>query len=127
MSEMNFPEAVRSAFSNYVNFSGRATRPQFWWWVLFVFIVVFVLGMIDGAIVAPMLGAEAFSEDASQPLSLIAALGLFLPNLAVSVRRLHDIGKSGWWILIGLIPVLGLLVLIYWYVQPGEAGQNQFG
>lgn len=124
---MNFSEAVKSAFSNYINFSGRATRPEFWWWVLFVFIILFVLGIIDGAIIAPMLGFEAFADNAGQPLSLLASLGLFLPNLAVAVRRLHDIGRSGWWILIGLIPVVGFVVLIYWYVQPGSEGANEYG
>ena len=73
-----------------------------------------------------MLGFEAFAEDAGEPLSTLASLALLLPNLAVGVRRLHDIDKSGWWLLLGFIPLIGTLVLIYFMVQPGTEGSNRF-
>lgn len=124
---MTFTQSVRTVFSNYVNFSGRATRPEFWWWTLFVFILSLVLQIVDGAVVAPLLGFSAFAPEAGNPLSAVASLALLLPSLAVGVRRLHDIGRSGWWLLIALIPIIGLLVLIYWHVQPSEDGANRFG
>ena len=124
---MTFTQSVRTVFSNYVNFSGRATRPEFWWWTLFVFILSLVLQIVDGAVIAPLLGFRPFAPEAGDPLGMVAALALLLPSLAVGVRRLHDIGRSGWWLLIALIPIIGLLVLIYWHVQPSEDGANRFG
>ena len=60
------------------------------------------------------------------PISIIVSLVLLLPSLAVSVRRLHDIGRSGWWIFIAVVPILGWLLLLYWYVQPGDEGRNDY-
>ncbi len=119
--------AVRTALSKYATFTGRASRPEFWWWVLAVFLILIVTQLIDGAIIAPILGFSAFQPEGGQPLSVLVSLGLILPNIAVGVRRLHDTGRSGWWILIGLIPVIGTLVLIYFYVQPSEEGANDYG
>ncbi len=119
--------AVRTALSKYATFTGRASRPEFWWWVLAVFLILIVTQLIDGAIIAPILGFSAFQPEGGQPLSVLVSLGLILPNIAVGVRRLHDTGRSGWWILIGLIPVIGTLVLIYLYVQPSEEGANDYG
>lgn len=123
---MTFVDAVKSVLSRYATFSGRAVRSEFWWWVLFVLAVGAITNLIDGALVAPILGFQAFEENAGQPLSLLVSLALLLPSLAVSVRRLHDIGRSGWWILIGLIPVIGTILLIYWYAQPGSDDANQY-
>ena len=119
--------AAPSVLSTYATFSGRASRPEFWWWVLCVFIILLVFRIIDGAIVLPMLGFERFQEEGGQPLSVIVSLALILPNLAAGARRLHDIGRTAWWLLIGLLPVIGTLVLIYFYVQPSDTGDNQFG
>ena len=94
---MNMVEAVKHVMSNYANFSGRARRSEFWWWVLALILLQIVTGIIDGALIAPMLGAEAFSPEAGQPLSLLVALALLIPCIAVSVRRLHDLDRSGWW------------------------------
>jgi uncharacterized membrane protein YhaH (DUF805 family) len=105
---MNFADAIKSGFTNYVVFAGRASRSAYWYWVLFVVLASIVLSMVN--------------ED----LAGIFSLAVFLPGIAVGSRRLHDIGKSGWWQLLGLIPVIGWLVLIYWAVQPSE-GENDFG
>jgi uncharacterized membrane protein YhaH (DUF805 family) len=86
-----------------------------------------VLGLVDGAIIAPLLGFDAFAENAGQPLSFLASLILLLPLVAVGIRRLHDIDRTGWWLLLGLVPVIGFLVLLYFYVQKGDAGSNRFG
>jgi uncharacterized membrane protein YhaH (DUF805 family) len=105
---MNFQEAIKKCFTNYAGFSGRAARSEYWYWVLFVLLGSIVLSML------------------SEALSAAFSLGVLLPGIAVGARRLHDIGKSGWWQLLGLIPLLGWAVLIYWAVQPSE-GDNAFG
>ena len=106
---MNFVDAVKQCFTKYVGFEGRARRSEYWWWVLFVVVVSVVLGTVR----AGMLG-NLFS------------LATLLPSLAVGARRLHDIGKSGWWQLVALIPLIGWILLIYWAVQPSE-GDNAHG
>jgi uncharacterized membrane protein YhaH (DUF805 family) len=102
-------KAVKTCFKKYVEFSGRAARPEFWWFVLFLIVVSVVLGMV------------------SRQLEGLASLVMLLPGLAVGARRLHDIDKSAWWMLLWLIPVLGWIVLIYWAAQPGDAGANKYG
>ncbi len=124
---MDMVTAVKTVLGKYATFSGRAARPEYWWWVLATVILFFVLGLIDGALVAPMMGFEAFEPNAGQPLSVIASLALLVPNLAVAARRLHDTDRSGWWLLLGLIPIIGSLVLIYFLVQKGTEGSNRFG
>ena len=124
---MNMAESVKHVLGNYATFSGRAARSEFWWWVLALILLQIVTSIIDGAVIAPMLGFESFEPDAGQPLSLLVALALLLPCIAVSVRRLHDLDRSGWWYLLGLVPIVGPLVLLFWYVQPGTPGDNQFG
>jgi uncharacterized membrane protein YhaH (DUF805 family) len=104
----NFSQAVATCLRKYADFSGRASRSEFWWFFLFQIIVMIVTGMM------------------SDILNGIAALGLLLPGLAVGARRLHDIGKSAWFLLLGLVPVLGFLVLLYWFVQPA-GGPNDYG
>ncbi|MES2687237.1 MAG: DUF805 domain-containing protein [Pseudomonadota bacterium] len=98
---MNFGQAISTCFSKYATFSGRASRPEFWWFFLFQILV---------SIAASMFG---------DVINGLVGLALLLPALAVGARRLHDIGKSGWWQLI-MLTVIGLLLLIYWWVQPGS-------
>ena len=124
---MTFTEAVRSVLSKYATFSGRAPRSEYWWWVLFYFLLILAVGIIDGAVIAPMLGFEAFSEDGGQPLTLLVSLAVLLPGLAVGARRLHDIDRTAWWLLLWLVPVIGFIVLIYWFIQRGTDGPNRFG
>ena len=92
---MNFVETISAGFSNYVNFSGRACRSEYWYWVLFI-----VLGAIVAVIIDEVLGMPLID-----PLFALATL---LPSIAVAVRRLHDIDRSGWWLLLGFIPLVGL-------------------
>lgn len=115
---MNFGQAIGSGFKNYVGFEGRACRSEYWFWVLFVVIVGVVLGILDGVL---------FPDNQTGLLGPLFSLGVFLPGLAVGIRRLHDIGKSGWWILIGLIPIVGWIILIVWAIQKGDGGSNRFG
>ncbi len=98
---MTFSESIKTVFSKYADFNGRASRSELWWWVLFIFLGSLVLGFI------------------SDILSGLFSLGTLIPSIAVTARRLHDIDKSGWWQLVCLIPIIGLIVLVYWCVQPG--------
>src|SRR4029450_13297341 len=105
---MNFVEAISSCFRNYGNFSGRAVRSEYWYWFLFVAIVLIVFGAIDELLYPGPLNIGLFSY-----VTMAVVLALILPTLAVSVRRLHDIDRTGWWVLIGAT-FIGTLVLIYW-------------
>lgn len=114
---MNFNNIIAIVKSvilkNYVNFEGRATRPEFWWFFLFNVIVSLILNL--------------FGPKVGTTLSGIWSLAILLPYLGLSVRRLHDINKSGWYLLVGLIPIVGWILLIYWWAQPGDATDNQYG
>jgi len=124
---MNMITAVKTVLGKYATFDGRAPRPEYWWWILAMVILYAILGVIDGAVIAPILGFEPFQAEAAQPLSLVAALVLLLPNVALSIRRLHDTDRSGWWLLLGLVPVIGSLVLLVFYLLPSTPGPNRFG
>ena len=92
---MTFIEAVRECFRRYGDFSGRAPRPEYWWWLVGYVIAGSILATIDAFIVSLL-----DQEDAFSPLYLVFVLAVLLPSLAVTSRRLHDIGKSGWWLLV---------------------------
>jgi uncharacterized membrane protein YhaH (DUF805 family) len=115
---MNFMDAVKACLNNYAGFSGRARRSELWWFFLFNFAVQIATSIVD-SILATLIGINV--------LSFIVMLALFVPGLAVQFRRLHDTGRSGWWLLLGLIPVVGVIVLIVWYCTPGQPGPNQYG
>ncbi len=106
---MTFQQAVQTCFSKYVDFSGRARRSEYWWFVLAYVILAIVSGFIH------------------EYIYVIVVLAFILPLLAAGARRLHDIGKSGWFLLIGLIPIVGGLVLLYFMVQPGQPDANAYG
>ena len=117
---MSFVEAVQSCFKQYVGFSGRARRSEYWWFALFGLIVGIAANLIDA-----MLGTV--SDDTNVGVvGTIVSLALLLPSLAVAIRRLHDTSRSGWWILIGLIPIVGWIVLLVFYVQDSH-GENAYG
>jgi uncharacterized membrane protein YhaH (DUF805 family) len=111
---MGFTAAISHALSNYVTFSGRARRSEYWYFTLFNLIVAIVAAILDAVI-----GITAFYP--------LAALALLLPGLAVSVRRLHDTGRSGWWIFIALVPLVGLILLLVWYCQDSQPQPNDHG
>jgi len=105
---MKFMDAVKTCFAKYADFSGRASRSEYWWFVLFEVIVLIVAQLIHQYVYA------------------IAALGFLLPALAAGARRLHDIGKSGWFLLLGLIPLVNFY-LLFLLVQPSQPDSNAFG
>jgi len=100
---------------NYANFTGRARRKEFWFFALVQFIILIIAQIIDSII-----GTDFV-------LYGLVALALFIPSLAVSVRRLHDINKSGWWYLIALIPLIGGILLIVWFATETKPEPNQWG
>jgi len=99
---MTFIESISTCFSKYVTFDGRAGRSEYWWWVLFTFLVSVALGIV------------------SETLQGLFSLGVLLPSLAVGARRLHDIDKSGWFLLLWLVPIIGWIILIVWAIQEGK-------
>jgi uncharacterized membrane protein YhaH (DUF805 family) len=115
---MNFTEAITSGFQNYFNFSARAQRSAYWYWLLFAVLVSIVASLID---------RMAFSRIGVSPVSALANLAILVPGIAVAVRRLHDTDRSGWWILLFLIPLVGAIILIIWFCASGTEGANRFG
>ena len=113
---MGFQEAVRKVLNNYVNFQGRASRAEYWWWALFTFIIGVIFGALE------VTGLKIFAI-----LGGIVNLALLLPGLGVLWRRLHDMGRAGGWAFIALVPIVGAIILIYWLVQPSEQFTNRFG
>lgn len=130
---MNIIGAVKSVYSNYANFRGRARRSEYWWWFLAYIIIILVLGFIERSVLGSgsadvSTGDGEFNASFNGGiLSTIFILASIIPALAVGVRRLHDVDRSGWWLLIGFVPLIGALLLLYWNVQPGTPGPNRFG
>ena len=100
--------------NKYADFNGRARRKEYWMYVLVYIILNCIVGFIGGLLGLPFLTG-------------IFCLALLAPSLAVGVRRLHDVGKSGWWLLIGLVPVLGILYLLYLAAQDSQPSTNAWG
>ncbi|WP_435921952.1 DUF805 domain-containing protein [Paenibacillus sp. DYY-L-2] len=100
---------------NYVGFSGRARRKEYWMFVLFNFIAGIILGIIEAIIGLPGI------------LSGLYSLAILIPSLAVVFRRLHDTGKSGWWILISLVPIAGSIILLVFMCLDSDPGTNKYG
>jgi uncharacterized membrane protein YhaH (DUF805 family) len=117
-------------YLKYAQFNGRADRKEFWYFVLFYIVVMAILSILDGMLFG---GAQTYSGDnglsysSSGPLAAVFGIGSFIPFLAAAVRRLHDTGKSGWWVLLGLIPIIGTIILIVFYAQKGQAETNAHG
>ncbi|MFN8170930.1 MAG: DUF805 domain-containing protein [Candidatus Nanopelagicales bacterium] len=116
---MGFGEAISTNLSKITDFTGRASRPEFWWWILAVWILNLIVSLISGG----WRGGSGFLWFIGWVISII----LVLATLAVGCRRLHDTGKSGWFQLIYLIPCVGWIIMIFLFVQPGTAGDNQYG
>ena len=103
------------AWKNYANFNGRARRKAYWMFALFNFFAFVIAAILDG-----ILGTGGL-------IGGVYSLAILLPSLALTVRRLHDTGKSGWWILIGLVPLVGAIVIIIFAVMDSQPGSNTYG
>lgn len=119
---MIFFQSADSAFCNFMNFWGRSGRSEFWFWLLYANVFLLLGGV--GVLLFVRL-EEAMTPLAILYLSITAVV--LLPSLAVSVRRLHDIGRTGWWLFIYFVPVVGPLLLLYFFVQPSDEEQNRYG
>jgi uncharacterized membrane protein YhaH (DUF805 family) len=111
---VSFGDAVRDAFSKYATFTGRSSRSAYWWFYLFNILLLIAALAVDYAL------------GTSGVIYGLSALALLLPNIAVAVRRLHDAGHSGWWLLIALLPLIGAIVLLVFTLQ-GSEPPNQWG
>ena len=115
----------KKCLKNYANFKGRARRKEYWLFVLANTIIGIILSIIDSIIGIPNLGSGGVSIIVS--ITSLYSLIVFVPAIAVGVRRLHDIGKSGWFYLLILIPLIGAIILIVWCAKPGNLGINEYG
>jgi uncharacterized membrane protein YhaH (DUF805 family) len=113
---MNFGQAIASAFANYADFGNRACRAEYWYFALLNFLVGNATQLI----------AQSYPQEAHLVHGLWG-LVVFIPSLAVAVRRLHDIGKSGWYLLLLLLPLIGWIILLIWLAQRGNEAPNKYG
>ncbi|MHB1066878.1 MAG: DUF805 domain-containing protein [Candidatus Nanopelagicales bacterium] len=138
---MGFIEAIKHNFSNYATFSGRAQRSQFWWWYLFL-VIVYAIANIGDSLIGWGVGKTTYEFTLNDQVNvyqspgvgflfIIAWLVLLLPTLAVMARRLHDTGRSGWWILWGyllaILCCIGFIILLVFWIQRGTGGDNKYG
>jgi len=114
---MTFQESIAKCMSNYANFKGRASRSEYWWFYLFCLLI----GWGFEVSTTLSLGAES-----AQSIGLLVSLVLFMPSLAVAVRRLHDRNRSGWWVLI-IFTIIGFIPFIYWLGKEGFKNENKNG
>jgi len=112
---VGFGQAVRGAFGHILTFRGRASRSAFWWFVLLQIIVYLVIGFITNR-----------SSVAGTILDIVVGIPLWLAGLSLTVRRLHDANHTGWWWWIGLVPIVGWIVLLVFYLLPGTPGPNRY-
>ena len=116
---MDFQTSIKTCFSKYADFSGRALRSEFWWFVLFSILGGIVTTIIDIMILG-------YSIESYGPVNIIFSVVLILPAIAVTARRLHDVNRSGWWQLIELT-IIGILLIIIWNATEGEKKKNKYG
>jgi uncharacterized membrane protein YhaH (DUF805 family) len=122
---MRFRDAVKSSLTQYAVFNGRASRSEFWYFGLFVGLGV-AAGFVAMGIADVVLGGNS-AANIFAVVAIFAILGMFLPSLAVAVRRLHDTDSSGWWYLLYVIPYVGGLIMFVWFCIKGTSGPNRFG
>lgn len=123
MAEEHSVEWYLEVLKKYADFSGRARRKEYWMFILINMLISIAIGFVAGFVG----GALGLSSNMSMALALLYSVAVFVPSLAVSVRRLHDTGRSGWWLLIVLVPILGGLALLVFAVQDSQPGSNQYG
>ena len=119
---MGFGQAISTNLSNITNFSGRASRPEFWWWALLLWIINTVVGWFTGI--------SSFLTDGPSSGSFLGWLIwiiIVLATIAVGARRLHDTGRSGWWQLLWFLPCIGWIILIIFWALPSTPGDNAYG
>lgn len=118
---MTFGQSVSTCFSKYATFNGRASRSEYWWWILFNYIVIFVAALIGGFI------SYITNSDIGIAFYGFAILALFIPSISVLVRRLHDTDHSGWYYWISLIPLIGGIWLLVLLCTASDSDENSYG
>lgn len=126
--QVGFGEAIKRGFQKYAVFTGRTSRSEFWWWQLFVFIISSAVSSCT----MPFIMDDFDPTSGMLPMSWYCTSGLlnlilFLPNLGMAIRRLHDTGRSGWWVLLNLVCCIGWIFLIVWWCQPSQEQNNKYG
>lgn len=121
--QVSFGEAISRGFNKYCCFTGRASRSEFWWWQLFTFIVGIPFGYFQ---VAAMM-SDGEPSTFINILNYIVSLALLLPGLGLDWRRLHDTGRSGWNICWNFLPLIGQIILLVFWCQPSQEGDNKYG
>ena len=114
---MTFTGSIKIGFNNYLTFKGRASRSEYWYWYLFVLLLSLCTQLFDVA---------AFPYSVWSPTNTVTSLVVLLPGWAVFVRRLHDVNRSGWWMLL-VLTVIGIFVLLYWMIKNSDQGENSYG
>lgn len=123
---MDFGTAIKSFWTNYVNFKGRARRSEYWFIFLFLSLANLAATLVDSAVFDNDI-ALLLETGGGGPVGILWSLAVLLPSLAVVVRRLHDTGRSAWWLLIALVPIAGLIVLFIFTVFDSDSGENKYG
>jgi len=114
---MNFFEAVKTCWAKYATFSGRASRSEYWFFILFLCLLGFVTAIIDVVV---------FPDTEWMPINTLASLLTAIPSISVAARRLHDVDRSGWWQLL-YITIVGIIPLLYWFIKKSDTGDNKHG
>jgi len=123
---MNLKQAVSSVFSKYATFEGRAPRSEYWWWVLFTIMLSWASGLADGILFHEYALMHYEQTQVFTPISSLVGLALFIPSIAVGVRRFHDMDRTGWWLLL-VMSGIGALIVTIWFMFRGTPGANRFG
>jgi len=119
---MGFGQAIAAGFAKYAVFYGRASRAEFWLWIFFAAVGAAVTNVLDAALFVHHSGVSPLNS----PLDTIFTLITLVPSLAVATRRLHDVDRTGWWMLL-IVTGIGIALLLYWQSREGMAGANRFG
>lgn len=119
---MNFFDSIKSCFVRYTDFSGRSIRSEYWNYSVFIVVLTTLTEYLD----AKIKGVSYLESDMIGTLSILMIIITFIPSLSVSVRRLHDVNKSGWWLLL-IFTVMGIIPLIYWACKKSDDSDNRFG
>ena len=125
---MNFVDSIKAYWRNYANFHGRTSKKTFWWTVLFLALAgTAISAVFPGSVEPQHIGSFEFSTRSESAIQNLWSIGTFLPSLALGVRRLQDMGKPGTYLWFALLPVIGWIMLLVWFLQPGEPVANKDG
>lgn len=120
---MGFVEAINAFFARYTDFQGRSRRSEYWWSYLGLTLIYLAIMIVAGILsaIAPVLGMVGYAA------YVIFLLACIIPSIAIGIRRLHDTDRTGWWLLISFVPLIGAIVLLVFFVMEGTQGPNQYG